>query len=131
MQQPTALLFDLGIKQKILQVACGGSHTLILNQENDVYAFGNNNSGQLGLAPGVNDVSHIPKCLFFFQEKVVTWVSAGSEHSAALTVEGYLYSWGSNAEGQLAKASKGGLTAPAIVEQQLGRGLNYLALKYD
>ena len=98
-QQPTALLFDLGIKQKILQVACGGSHTLILNQENDVYAFGNNSHGQLGLAPGVNDASHIPKCLFFFQEKVVTWVSAGSEHSAALTVEGYLYSWGSNNEG--------------------------------
>jgi len=34
--------------------------------------------------------------------KVVSWVSAGSTHSGALTVEGYVYMWGSNSKGQLA-----------------------------
>lgn len=39
---PTPLVFDLGVKQKTLQVSCGGLHTLVLNYENDVFAFGDN-----------------------------------------------------------------------------------------
>jgi alpha-tubulin suppressor-like RCC1 family protein len=86
------MLFDLGVKQRTLMIACGGNHTLILNQENDVYAFGDNTHGQLGLSD--TESHHIPHCIYFFQEKVVTWIQAGTNHSGCLTVEGYVYTWG-------------------------------------
>ena len=40
-----------------------------------------------------------PNEVFFFKEKVVCWLAAGSYHSIALTIEGYAYSWGRNDKG--------------------------------
>jgi alpha-tubulin suppressor-like RCC1 family protein len=42
-----------------------------------------------------------PKELFFFREKIVSWLGAGSFHSMALSIEGYAYTWGRNDKGQL------------------------------
>jgi alpha-tubulin suppressor-like RCC1 family protein len=64
-----------------------------------VYAFGLNSEGQLGLCTNEYESFHIPKLLGYFSEKVVSWISAGSSHSGALTVEGYAYFWGSNSKG--------------------------------
>lgn len=90
-----------------------------------MFAFGLNNEGQLGLGFSEYESCHIPKCLGFFKEKVVTWVSAGSSHSGALTVEGYLYTWGSNQKGQLSQSEKSSsnVSMPKIVENLLGRGI--------
>jgi alpha-tubulin suppressor-like RCC1 family protein len=54
------------MKQKCIQVACGGSHTLVLNADNNVYAFGDNTFGQLGLSANETSPYHIPKLLYFF-----------------------------------------------------------------
>ena len=35
---------------KTLLLECGGAHTLFLSQDNDVYACGANDKGQLGMA---------------------------------------------------------------------------------
>lgn len=37
-------------RAKALMIECGGSHTLFLSQDNDVYASGSNEKGQLGIA---------------------------------------------------------------------------------
>ena len=86
---------------KALLVECGGSHSLFLSQDNDVFACGANDKGQLGMATGEFDPQPVPKRIETFAEKTVTMIKAGSKHSAALTVEGYCYSWGSNDRGQL------------------------------
>jgi len=77
-----------------LQAALGGSHTLLINHDNDVYGFGGNSHGQLGLSTIEFEAFHQPKKLVMFEEKCVTAISAGSNHSAALMIEGYAYSWG-------------------------------------
>ena len=41
----------------------------------------------------------LPREIFYFKGKVVSWLSAGSNHSLALTIEGYSYSWGKNDQG--------------------------------
>ena len=85
-------------------VACGGKHTLFLSHHNDIFAVGCNSHGQLGLNQGDFDSQSTPKRLAFFNEKAVTMIQAGTSHSAALTVEGYAYTWGSNSRGQLGQA---------------------------
>jgi alpha-tubulin suppressor-like RCC1 family protein len=34
--------------------------------------------------------------VFFFKEKIISWLAAGTHHSLALTIEGYGYIWGGN-----------------------------------
>ena len=74
----------------------------MINQDNDVFAFGNNEYGQLGLSHIEYDSFYYPKKLILFEEKVPTAIAAGSNHSVVLVIEGYAYSWGCNSQGQLA-----------------------------
>lgn len=84
------------IDQKMTFVACGGKHTLALASTNTVYAWGNNQYGQLGLALEEFESFSIPKEIFYFKEKIISWLGAGSNHSMALSIEGYAYTWGRN-----------------------------------
>ena len=85
-------------------VACGGQHTLFLSHENDVFAVGDNTQGQLGISSNEYDHQSTPRRVALFNDKAVTMIQAGTVHSAALTVEGYAYTWGSNNRGQLGLA---------------------------
>lgn len=66
-----------------------------------MFAWGNNNYGQLGLSVDEFESCTYPKEVFFFKEKIVSWLGAGTDHSLALSIEGYAYSWGRNNQGQL------------------------------
>ena len=85
-------------------VACGGQHTLFLSHHNDIFAVGCNSHGQLGINQNEFEPQSAPKRIALFNEKTVTTIQAGTSHSAALTVEGYAYTWGSNSRGQLGQA---------------------------
>uniref|UniRef100_A0A1Q3F9S7 Putative hect e3 ubiquitin ligase n=1 Tax=Culex tarsalis TaxID=7177 RepID=A0A1Q3F9S7_CULTA len=89
----------------VQQAACGGSHTLLLTKDGKLYTCGNNDHGQLG-----HDTSNVPnkrprmsqfKFVSSLENYIVTQVSCGLFHSLALTNWGQLFSWGSNATGQL------------------------------
>jgi hypothetical protein len=59
-----ALLKALGDKAAgttVLQVQCGGAHTLVLCDNGDVYAWGSNDDMQLGLGPGVGKKVNRPE----------------------------------------------------------------------
>jgi alpha-tubulin suppressor-like RCC1 family protein len=76
-----------------------GKHTLAVKQNNTLYSFGDNNSGQLGLNyQGDNPYQSSPT-----QILGATWTiaSAGTNSSYALKSDGTLYAWGRNNNGQL------------------------------
>jgi alpha-tubulin suppressor-like RCC1 family protein len=87
------------LDMKVSFVASGGNHTLALASNNTVYGWGNNQYGQLGLALEEFESFSSPKEIFYFKEKIVSWLGAGSHHSIALSIEGYAYAWGRNDRG--------------------------------
>ena len=73
--------------KRVVQVACGHSHTLALTQEGSVYAWGCNKYGQVG-QPNVGSSVSRPCQISFFDgtcERRVTQIAAGAKFSAALT----------------------------------------------
>lgn len=88
------------IVDKIVSVATGSGHTLLLRSGGRLWVWGNNNKGQLGIddnRPQLYPViTNITNCIA---------VGAGKEHSMALKVDGTLWAWGDNTYGQLGNGS--------------------------
>eukprot|EP01130_Rhizamoeba_saxonica_P000193 TRINITY_DN10187_c0_g1_i1.p1 TRINITY_DN10187_c0_g1~~TRINITY_DN10187_c0_g1_i1.p1 ORF type:complete len:442 (+),score=133.12 TRINITY_DN10187_c0_g1_i1:49-1326(+) len=75
----------------IQEIACGAEHNLILLKNGDLFAFGGNEYGQLGIG-GTSDHEKEPQQVEIGEE--VVQVAAGEWHSVALTASGKLYAWG-------------------------------------
>jgi RCC1 and BTB domain-containing protein len=89
-----------GLNDKhIIGMSCGLNHSLVLLESGEVYAFGYNGSGELGLDNNVNQ--SIPSLVNGFNSEKVKAISCGSNHSLALTESGLLFSWGANSYYQL------------------------------
>lgn len=78
-----------------------GNHTLALDSQGNVWAFGSNSCGELGL--GDYDRRSSPTQVTGLDGNVrrFTKVSAGSCFSLALDSEGYVWAWGDNSKGLL------------------------------
>lgn len=79
----------------IIQVSGGNEHTLVLNRNGEVFAFGRGQEGQLGMGLSNRRVS-IPTRVKGngLSDCIVKKVCAGDGCSAAITTHGELYEWG-------------------------------------
>ncbi len=78
---------------------CDGPLTETALHGPQVFAFGSNSSGQLGL--GDFQDRRAPCEVAGLWALPVVSLSAGDEHSTALTANGFLFAWGANDRGQL------------------------------
>ena len=85
-----------GFSSPIQSISCGGSHTLILTSNNNLWSCGSNELAQLCLRH-TNDQSTPQKTQF----SDVTKISAGLYYSFFQTNIGDIYACGSNSHGQL------------------------------
>ena len=88
---------------KLKAVACGESHTLLLDSEGKIFSFGWGQHGQLGvhrsqLTPQLMTQEIV--CVKTLQKKAIK-ISAGSIFSACLNEAGEVWVWGSGAQGEL------------------------------
>uniref|UniRef100_A0A182JTG2 HECT domain-containing protein n=1 Tax=Anopheles christyi TaxID=43041 RepID=A0A182JTG2_9DIPT len=107
---------DWSHAEEVAQAACGTSHTLFLTKEGKMYACGNNDHGQLG-----HDIETLPnkrpQLLTTLDNYIITRISCGTAHSLALTNWGQVFSWGSNAVGQLGHDTENGRqTTPRMIK---------------
>ncbi|ENN82271.1 secretion-regulating guanine nucleotide exchange factor [Dendroctonus ponderosae] len=84
--------------EDVISVASGQNHTLALRENGTVLSWGENKFGQLGIAPNVAS-SFIPLEVFCLEG--LENVYAGWTHSAAITRNGEVYTWGRDTYGQL------------------------------
>lgn len=89
----------------VVQIACGLHHTVVLTQAGEVYTFGSNIYGQLG----VGDVLLRGGPVSVKIPHPAQAVAAGSNHTVVLTVKGEVYTFGSHQKGQLGRNGGGDL----------------------
>ncbi|KAJ1490721.1 regulator of chromosome condensation 1/beta-lactamase-inhibitor protein II, partial [Baffinella frigidus] len=89
----------------VVTVASGSFHSLAITESLDLYSWGWNNDGQLGMGPlELRPNIPYPTKVVYFDSKVkvkIVKISAGFAHTAAVTADGELYTWGNNRYGQL------------------------------
>ena len=95
-----------------MRVDTGRSHTLAINSRGELYAWGDNDNGQVGIGT-ITDAELAPKRVGTDSD----WeaVSGGGYHSLALKIDGTLYAWGKNDRGQLGIGSTDNETTPQRV----------------
>ena len=94
-------------------LALGGSHTCALRADGDVFCWGLNSDGQLGIGTtGTSFLDVAPVDTPALTNAVA--VTAGGDHTCALRADGRVFCWGSNASGQLGNGSSGGFSAGAV-----------------
>ncbi|MDD3652582.1 MAG: DUF1533 domain-containing protein [Desulfotomaculaceae bacterium] len=83
-------------------ISAGDNHTMALQNDGSLWAWGNNASGQLGNGKkgyGIN-ASQVPVRLYG-PEAGIAMINAGSDYSQALKTDGTAWAWGDNARGKL------------------------------
>uniref|UniRef100_A0ACB8E8Z2 Uncharacterized protein n=1 Tax=Sphaerodactylus townsendi TaxID=933632 RepID=A0ACB8E8Z2_9SAUR len=93
------LLKGLGDKQMV-QIACGNYHSMALSKGGQLFSWGQNDYGQLGLG-GKMRPAWVPRRVQALDGIPLARIAAGGYHSMAVSLSGSVYSWGKNAFGQL------------------------------
>ncbi|XP_003426495.1 RCC1 domain-containing protein 1 [Nasonia vitripennis] len=107
LNDPESLIF--------IDVACGYDHTLLLAKDGGVYSVGMGTRGQLG--HGDLEDCDEPKLIEALAGLKIVQISSGGWHSAVVTDQGDLYTWGWNNQGQLGHPDVENVVAvPKIVD---------------
>jgi hypothetical protein len=100
-----------GAPSSFVAASDGGAFSLGLKSDGTVWAWGQNNAGQLGDASLVD--AHTPVQVPLAPGMIA--VSAGLSHSLALRSDGTVWAWGSNAYGQLGNGTTTNSSTPVQV----------------
>ncbi|XP_076827453.1 retinitis pigmentosa GTPase regulator b isoform X2 [Brachyhypopomus gauderio] len=88
-----------GMSEHVLQVACGGGHTVVLTDD-CLYTFGLGQYGQLGHGTFIFE-SRSPRLVEHFSKGRVKHIVCGENHTAVVTESGLLYTFGDGRHGKL------------------------------
>lgn len=83
--------------KSVEQIACGMRHSLVLLKgclEDQIYGFGSGKRGQLGISKDHIRSSCLPQVTVGLVGIEIVSISASGDHSAALSADGHLYTWG-------------------------------------
>lgn len=100
----------------IRQVSCGGDFTACVTDEDQLYLFGSDYYGCIGVENQMGSEVLEPVLLEFFQERPVRQVSCGDNHVVVLTHKGDIYSWGCGEYGRLGLDCEDDFASPMQVE---------------
>ena len=101
--------------------AAGSAHSLALDDQGRLWAWGRNRFGELGDGTTTDALTPVAVDLSALGSAPVVSVTAGWDHNLALDDQGRLWAWGDNFRGQLGDGTmSGGLTPVAVDLSALG-----------
>eukprot|EP01060_Flectonema_neradi_P036394 TRINITY_DN6987_c0_g1_i1.p1 TRINITY_DN6987_c0_g1~~TRINITY_DN6987_c0_g1_i1.p1 ORF type:complete len:461 (+),score=46.02 TRINITY_DN6987_c0_g1_i1:48-1430(+) len=96
----------------VSNIICGSWHTVVLDHQNCLYAFGEGRRGQLGF--GMRKSIKVPAVVPFFKSKRPRHVSCGEEYTIVACDDG-VYSFGIGEDGQLGLGDTEDRTLPTRI----------------
>ncbi|XP_037097661.1 serine/threonine-protein kinase Nek9 isoform X1 [Syngnathus acus] len=115
----------------IRQVACGTDFTVCITDEDQMYTFGSDYYGCIGVE-GVMGMQILePVLLEFFEERPVRQVSCGDNHVVVLTHSGDIFSWGCGEYGRLGLECEDDFSSPMQVELPKGATISSVSCSSD
>uniref|UniRef100_A0A8D0N361 HECT domain-containing protein n=1 Tax=Sus scrofa TaxID=9823 RepID=A0A8D0N361_PIG len=119
--------FQCILQEKIIiQITCGDYHSLALSKGGELFAWGENLHGQLGVGRGIASTP-TPQMVEHLYGVPLAQISAGGAHSVALSMSGNVYSWGGNDFGQLGLGHTDDADFPSRIEALDGQHVEFLA----
>ncbi|GLD91660.1 hypothetical protein PINS_up000193 [Pythium insidiosum] len=97
---------------EVTMAACGLYHTIVCTASGELFTFGKNDYGQLGLGHSRQVKLPTPVAL---PNEMVCFVACGYYHSVVVSTSGHTYSFGRNDYGQLGVGSKIHQNIPSVV----------------
>ena len=126
---PTQVLLEpnnasTGLKAK--QVSAGGNHSLAIDENTNIWAWGFNHNGELGnsINKDTMNPNPIPRQVLLNPNDASAGLKAkqvigGGNHSLAIDENGNIWTWGSNEYGQLGNGSIGSWTSNPTPKQMM------------
>ncbi|XP_065082582.1 probable E3 ubiquitin-protein ligase HERC2 [Ochlerotatus camptorhynchus] len=103
---------------KKVAVNSGGKHCLALSSDGEVFSWGEGEDGKLG--HGNRDSYDRPKLIEALSGIGVIDIACGSAHSACITSQGHVLTWGKGRYGRLGHGDSEDQLQPKLVEALLG-----------
>ena len=100
----------------VCQAAAGGAHMACVTRDGQLFTWGNGKHGQLGLGPRALSCSVPWMVGGELSSKIVVASSCGLDHTAALSAEGQIYTWGMSRGGRLGRAQAQAPVSSSSVE---------------
>nr|XP_009794156.1 PREDICTED: ultraviolet-B receptor UVR8 isoform X4 [Nicotiana sylvestris] len=98
-----------GLPKEIVKVSAGYHHSSAITVDGELYMWGKNTNGQLGLGKKAATILSTPSKVEFLTGVTVKIISLGFEHSIAVTDKGETLSWGGGGSGRLGHGHQSGI----------------------
>ena len=102
-----------GLDSDVVAVTAGSTHTCAVTSGGDAFCWGSNSDGRLG--DGTTDDRAPPTSVAGLADTPIVAISAGFNHTCALTAAGGVSCWGGNASGQLGNGETAESGTPVLV----------------
>ncbi|NWI41107.1 HERC5 ligase, partial [Picathartes gymnocephalus] len=109
----------------LAQIAAGGAHSTAVSLSGAVYSWGKNSFGQLGL--GDTKDRNCPTYVGALEHWKTVFISCGADHTAVLSKEGLVCTFGAGGSGQLGHNSTRNELLPRVVAELWGARVSHIA----
>lgn len=114
----------------IVSISAGRDHSVALDDKGQVWSWGRNNVGQLGIGNRINKTTPVKVNTNHIGKQIIQ-LEAGDYHTLALDIDGNVWVWGNNTYGQLGNGDNGSdkfATAPTMIDINVLNGAKVTAI---
>ncbi|KFQ23308.1 E3 ISG15--protein ligase HERC5, partial [Mesitornis unicolor] len=109
----------------LAQIAAGGAHSIAVSLSGAVFSWGKNDFGQLGL--GDTEDRDCPSYIEALEHWKSVFICCGADHTAVLSKEGLVCTFGAGGAGQLGHNSTRNEIVPRVVAELWGARVSQVA----